>query len=95
MERSSRWSDPAIKALNPDVALPDLAINVVHRQDGSGSTYVFTQFLSSASEEWKTKLGADTLIEWPLGAGVEGTQALLRAVQRRPRGRSPMPNTDR
>ena len=80
LERSSRWSDPAIKELNPDVALPDLAINVVHRQDGSGSTYVFTQFLSSASEEWKTKLGADTLIEWPLGAGVEGTQALLRAA---------------
>lgn len=74
------WSDPAIKALNPDIALPDLAISVVHRQDGSGSTYVFTQFLSSTSEEWKAKLGTDTLIEWPLGAGAEGTQALLRAV---------------
>jgi phosphate transport system substrate-binding protein len=74
------WSDPAIKALNPDIALPELAISVVHRQDGSGSTYVFTQFLSSSSEEWKTKLGTDTLIKWPLGAGAEGTQALLRVV---------------
>jgi len=74
------WSDPAIVALNPDVALPDLAISVVHRQDGSGSTYVFTEFLSSTSEEWKAKLGADTLIEWPLGTGAEGTQALIRTV---------------
>ena len=80
LERSSAGPIPRSRRLNPDVALPDLAINVVHRQDGSGSTYVFTQFLSSASEEWKTKLGADTLIEWPLGAGVEGTQALLRAA---------------
>ena len=74
------WSDPAIKALNPDIPLPDLAISVVHRQDGSGSTHVFTQFLSSTSEEWKTRLGADTLIQWPLGTGAEGTQALIRAV---------------
>ncbi len=74
------WSDPAIRALNPDIALPDLAISVIHRQDGSGSTYVFTEFLSSTSEDWKTKLGADTLIDWPLGTGAEGTQALLRAV---------------
>lgn len=74
------WSDPAITALNAGAALPDLAISAVHRQDGSGSTYVFTEFLSSTSEEWKTKLGADTLIEWPLGTGAEGTQALIRAV---------------
>ncbi|RWO43893.1 MAG: phosphate ABC transporter substrate-binding protein PstS [Mesorhizobium sp.] len=74
------WSDPAIRVLNPDIALPDLAISVIHRQDGSGSTYVFTEFLSSTSEDWKTKLGADTLIDWPLGTGAEGTQALLRAV---------------
>ena len=74
------WSDPAIRALNPDIALPDLAISVIHRQDGSGSTYVFTEFLSSTSEDWKTKLGTDTLIDWPLGTGAKGTQALLRAV---------------
>lgn len=74
------WSDPAIRVLNPNIALPDLAISVIHRQDGSGSTYVFTEFLSSTSEDWKTKPGADTLIDWPLGTGAEGTQALLRAV---------------
>ncbi len=74
------WSDPAIQALNPGVALPDLAISVVHRQDGSGSTHVFTEFLSANSEPWKTKFGADTLIEWPLGTGAKGTQALILAV---------------
>ncbi|WP_245451823.1 phosphate ABC transporter substrate-binding protein PstS [Mesorhizobium waimense] len=74
------WSDPAIQALNPGIALPDLAISVFHRQDGSGSTHVFTEFLSSGSEAWKTRFGADTLIAWPLGTGAEGTQALIRAV---------------
>ncbi len=74
------WSDPAIQALNPGVALPDLAISVVHRQDGSGSTHVFTEFLSANSEPWKAKFGADALIEWPLGTGAKGTQALIRAV---------------
>ncbi|PTE08741.1 phosphate ABC transporter substrate-binding protein PstS [Mesorhizobium helmanticense] len=74
------WSDPAIQALNPGIALGDLAISVFHRQDGSGSTHVFTEFLSVSSEEWKTRLGADTLIEWPLGTGAEGTQALIGAV---------------
>jgi phosphate transport system substrate-binding protein len=75
------WSDPAIKALNPELNLPDLRIAVRHRKDGSGSTYVFTEYLSSVSADWKIKYGADTLIVWPLGTGVEGTQALLRAVQ--------------
>lgn len=74
------WSDPAIQALNPGIALPDLAISVFHRKDGSGSTHVFTEFLSSGSEAWKTRFGADTLIAWPLGTGAEGTQALIRAV---------------
>lgn len=74
------WSDPAIKALNPDLTLPDLKISVVHRQDGSGSTFVLTQYLSAVSDDWKTRLGADTLIAWPAGTGAEGTQNLLRAV---------------
>lgn len=74
------WSDPAIKAANPDLTLPDLKISVLHRKDGSGSTFVFTEYLSAVSKEWKTKYGADTLISWPLGADAEGTQNLIRAV---------------
>ena len=75
------WNDPVIVALNPDLALPELAIKVLHRQDGSGSTFVFTEFLSATHEEWKTKFGADTLIAWPVGGGVDGTGNLLRAVE--------------
>jgi phosphate transport system substrate-binding protein len=75
------WSDPAIKAINPDLDLPDLRIMVLHRQDGSGTTFVFTEYLSAASAEWKTKYGADTLITWPLGTSAKGTRDLIRAVQ--------------
>lgn len=75
------WTDPAIKAVNPDLALPDLAISPVTRKDGSGTTFMFTEYLSSTSPEWKAAHGSDTLIAWPVGTGVEGTQDLIRAVQ--------------
>jgi phosphate transport system substrate-binding protein len=75
------WSDPAIKAANPNVTLPNLQINVLHRKDGSGSTYTFTQFLSSVSPVWKSKYGADSLISWPLGRSVEGSQAIVNAMK--------------
>lgn len=75
------WSDPAIKAVNPDLKLPDLKISVIHRQDGSGSTFVFTEYLSAVSADWKSKYGADTLISWPMGTGAEGTRNLIAAVQ--------------
>lgn len=75
------WSDPAILALNPDSKLPDLAISVIHRQDGSGSSFALTSYLSAASDEWKAGPGADTLIKWPVGQGAEGTQKLIAAVQ--------------
>lgn len=70
------WSDPAIAALNPGLALPDATIEVLHREDGSGSTLTFTGFLSATSAEWKEKHGADTLIGWPLGRGEKGTGGL-------------------
>ncbi|TIR43893.1 MAG: phosphate ABC transporter substrate-binding protein PstS, partial [Mesorhizobium sp.] len=57
-----------------------LRINVVHRKDGSGSTFVFTEYLSAVSGEWKAKYGANTLISWPLGTDAEGTQNLIQAV---------------
>ncbi|CAH1689025.1 Phosphate-binding protein PstS [Hyphomicrobiales bacterium] len=72
----TNWSDPAIKALNPGLSLPDATIEVLHRQDGSGSTLTFTTFLSSTSPEWKDKYGANTLIPWPRGRGERGTGGL-------------------
>ena len=75
------WSDPAIRALNPDAVLPDLKISVLYRKDGSGTTFVFTKYLSAVSADWKKAHGADTLIAWPLGTGAEGTQELIRAVR--------------
>lgn len=71
-----RWSDEAIKALNPDLDLPDEAIEVLHREDGSGSTLTFTSFLSETSPEWREQHGAATLIEWPLGRSTKGTGGL-------------------
>ncbi|MGZ2424233.1 phosphate ABC transporter phosphate-binding protein [Rhizobium laguerreae] len=75
------WADPAIKAINPEISLPDQKISPVSRKDGSGTTFMFTEFLSSASPEWKAAHGADTLIAWPVGTSVEGTGDLIRAVQ--------------
>lgn len=74
------WSDPAIKSVNPGLKLPGLRIRVIHRKDGSGSTLAWTRFLSAASAEWKSKYGADTLVSWPLGTGVEGSRGVVQAV---------------
>lgn len=78
--RIRSWSDPKIKAINPDLDLQDLRIMVMHRQDGSGSTYALTRYLAASSPEWKSKYGADTLVSWPLGTSQKGTAALLGAV---------------
>lgn len=75
------WSDPAILALNQGLKLPDLKITVVHRADGSGSTFNWTSFLSAASPEWQSKYGADTLISWPLGTSVERSSGIVGAVK--------------
>lgn len=72
----TNWSDPAIKALNPDLELRDAAIEVLHRLDGSGSTFTFTGFLSKVSPQWQEKYGAATLIAWPLGRSEKGTSRL-------------------
>ncbi len=81
--RITRWNDPAIAALNPGVALPDLAITVVHRSDGSGTTYIFTDFLSRVSPEWKEKVGVGKIVAWPApssigGKGNAGVAGLVR-----------------
>lgn len=75
------WSDASIKAINPGLKLPDLKITVNHRKDGSGTTYVLTDYLSSTSVDWKTRHGADLLISWPTGSSAEGNQGLLNAIR--------------
>ncbi len=68
----TRWNDPQITKLNPRATMPDLPIVVVHRADGSGTTYIFTDFLSSVSSEWKDKVGTGKSVEWPAPSSVGG-----------------------
>jgi phosphate transport system substrate-binding protein len=75
------WNDPKITALNPGVALPGLPITVVHRSDGSGTTFIFTTYLSQVSPEWKAKLGANDAIEWPTGLGGKGNDGVSAFVK--------------
>jgi len=74
------WSDPAITALNPGVALPDSLIQVVHRSDGSGTTYNFTEYLSRVSPEWKARAGSAFLVAWPTGIAAKGNDGVAKAV---------------
>jgi phosphate transport system substrate-binding protein len=76
----SRWDDPAIKKLNPGVALPSKAISVVHRSDGSGTTFQFATYLSRVSADWKANVGADTAIDWPTGIGAKGNEGVAGNV---------------
>ncbi|HEY2257715.1 MAG TPA: phosphate ABC transporter substrate-binding protein PstS [Variovorax sp.] len=80
----TKWSDPAIKALNPSLALPDAAIAPVRRADGSGTTFLFTNYLSKISPDWKTKVGDGTAVNWPLGAGGKGNEGVAAFVNRLP-----------
>src|SRR5262249_49124166 len=77
----TKWNDPAIKALNPSAALPGLPILVVHRSDGSGTTFNFADYLGKANPEWASKVGADTAIEWPIGVGGKGNAGVAGTVQ--------------
>jgi phosphate transport system substrate-binding protein len=72
----TKWDDPAIKALNTKVNLPSEAITVVHRSDGSGTTYNFTDYLSSVSPEWRSKVGKGTAVNWPVGVGGKGNSGV-------------------
>jgi phosphate transport system substrate-binding protein len=77
----TKWSDPALKVLNKDLALPDLEIAVVHRSDGSGTTFTFTDYLCKVSPEWKEKVGSDTAVKWPTGLGGKGNPGVAAYVQ--------------
>jgi len=74
------WDDAAIKILNPKVKLPNQAIVVVHRSDGSGTTFLFTDYLSHHSDEWKANVGANTAVEWPAGIGAKGNEGVANNV---------------
>ncbi|MCJ8179581.1 phosphate ABC transporter substrate-binding protein PstS [Pseudomonas viridiflava] len=76
-----KWNDPTIVALNPGVTLPDTAITVVHRSDGSGTTYNFTNYLSKASSEWNEKLKFGSTVQWPAGVGGKGNEGVSAYVK--------------
>jgi len=78
----TRWNDPEIKALNPNLNLPDTSITVVHRADGSGTTFNFTNYLSKVSPQWKSKIGANTAVNWPVGVGGKGNSGVANYVRR-------------
>ena len=77
-----KWNDKAIADLNPGVKLPDDPITVVRRSDGSGTTFIWTDYLSKVSDEWKTKVGASTAVAWPEGVGGKGNEGVAAYVQR-------------
>jgi phosphate transport system substrate-binding protein len=80
----TKWNDAALAALNPGVALPDAAISVVHRADGSGTSFIFTNYLSKVNAEWKGKVGEGTAVNWPTGSGGKGNEGVSSYVQRLP-----------
>jgi phosphate transport system substrate-binding protein len=79
-----KWNDPKITALNPGVKLPDQEIVVVHRSDGSGTTYIWTDYLSKISPEWKAKVGTNTSVNWPTGIGGKGNEGVAGQIRQTP-----------
>src|SRR5437762_9823031 len=77
-----KWNDNAIRNLNPNVILPDKDIGVVHRSDGSGTTYVWVDYLAKVSPEWKDKVGVGTSVNWPVGVGQKGSEGVSGQVGR-------------
>jgi phosphate transport system substrate-binding protein len=77
-----KWDDPKIKSLNPGVKLPSIDITVVHRSDGSGTTAIFTNYLSGVCPEWKSKVGAGTSVNWPVGIGGKGNEGVANYTKR-------------
>ena len=84
LKKINNWNDAKIKALNPSLKLPDLAIAVVHRSDGSGTTFIFTNYLSKVSPEWKDKVGFATSVNWPGDVGGKGNEGVANSVKQIP-----------
>jgi phosphate transport system substrate-binding protein len=84
LKKINKWNDPIITAINPSLNLPDMAIAVVHRSDGSGTTFIFTNYLSKVSEDWKTGVGNATSVNWPGDIGGQGNAGVAGQVQQIP-----------
>ncbi|MGA7221603.1 MAG: phosphate ABC transporter substrate-binding protein PstS [Candidatus Acidiferrales bacterium] len=84
LNKITKWNDPELTKANPGVNLPSADIVVVHRSDGSGTTYIWTDFLSKASEEWKNKVGKGTSVNWPVGLGGKGNEGVAGLVKQTP-----------
>src|SRR5512144_1350262 len=80
----TKWNDPAIAKLNAGVSLPNVPITVVHRSDGSGTTYIWVDYLAKVSAEWKTKVGVATSVSWPVGLGGSGNEGVAGLVKQTP-----------
>ena len=80
----TNWRDPAIAALNPKVDLPNQGINVVHRSDSSGTTYIFSNYLASVDSTWASKVGIGKTLDWPVGVGAQGNPGVATAVGQTP-----------
>ena len=78
----TKWTDPAIRALNPDVKFPEMDITVLHRADGSGTTFLFTDWLGKVNADWKDKVGSATSVKWPTGIGGKGNEGVAANAQR-------------
>ena len=75
------WNDPAIQSLNPNVTLPANGITTVHRSDGSGTTFIFTSYLTASSASWNTSIGAGKSVAWPVGSGSAGNTGVAATIQ--------------
>jgi phosphate transport system substrate-binding protein len=84
MGNVTRWNDPALATLNPGVSLPDMAITFVHRSDGSGTTFVWADYLAKVSPEFKQKVGVDASVNWPAGVGAKGNEGVAGLVKQTP-----------
>jgi phosphate transport system substrate-binding protein len=84
LKKISKWNDPRITASNPDINLPDADIAVVHRSDGSGTTFIFTNYLSKVSSEWSDSVGFATSVNWPGDIGGEGNEGVANQVRQIP-----------
>jgi phosphate transport system substrate-binding protein len=80
----TKWNDPAIASANPGMKLPNSDIVVVHRSDGSGTTYIFTDYLSKISPEWQSKVGKNTSVNWPVGLGGKGNEGVSSLIEQTP-----------
>src|SRR5450755_1860825 len=79
--RISNWNDPGLAKINPDIKFPNQEIVVVHRSDGSGTTFIWTDYLSKVSSEWKSQVGADTSVKWPIGMGQKGNEGVSGMIR--------------